>query len=142
MYLLLAILLSGLELLYEGLKYRGKTRLSEFIEAPFLVIVTILSFFWLGNIPSPEVSALDNPWDILKVFFAYGLLRFGYFDIAINKVRRLVWSYTGNKSWDQFILWLQRGIGTNFLGFIRLCSFIAGALILLYVNNEKYRVLW
>lgn len=140
MYLLLAILLSGLELLYESLKFKGQTRLSEFIELAFLLLVTTLSFFWIAGIDSPWV--LNNPYDILKVFIGYGLFRFGCFDIAMNMIRKREWYYTGNKLWDQFILWLQRGIGTNFLGFIRLCSFITGILILLYVNNEKYRVLW
>jgi hypothetical protein len=142
MYLILAILLSGLELLYEGFKYQGKTRLSEYLELTFLMLVTVLSFTWLSGIDPPDAWALSNPYDILKVFIGYGLVRFGYFDIVMNMIRRREWYYTGNKSWDQFILWLQRGIGTNFFGFIRLCSLIAGTLILLYVNNEKYRVLW
>jgi hypothetical protein len=142
MYLLLAILLSGLELLYEGLKYRGKTRLSEFIELAFLILITMLSFFWLAGIDPPDAWSLNNPWDILKVFIGYGLLRFGYFDPVMNKLQGLSWYYIGNKSWDQLIDWLQDKIGMNFFMFIRLCSFIAGALVLLLVNNEKYRVLW
>jgi hypothetical protein len=142
MYLLLAILLSGLELVYEGLKFKGKTRPSEFIELAFLILVTVLSFFWLAGIDAPEVWKLYNPWDILKVFIGYGLLRFGYFDPLMNLIRGLEWDYTGNKAWDQFIRWLQGVIGTNFFGFIRLCSFIVGVLILIFVNNEKYRVLW
>ncbi len=140
MYLLLAILLSGLELLYEALKFKGKTRLSEFIELAFLLIVTALSFFWLAGIDS--LWKLHNPWDIMKVFIGYGLLRFGYFDPLINKVRGLKWDYTGNKAWDQFIRWIQNKIGTNFFGFIRLCSFIIGVLILIFVNNDKKFVLW
>lgn len=142
MYLLLAILLISLELLYEGFKCNSKTRLSEYIELAFLLLVTVLSFAWLSGITPPEKWQLSNPYDILKVFIGYGLVRFGYFDIAMNMIRKREWYYTGDKSWDQFILWLQRGIGTNFLGFIRLCSLIIGVLILVYVNNEKYRVLW
>ena len=139
MYLLLAILLSGLELLYEALKFKGQVRLSEFIELAFLIIVTALSFFWLAGIDAPEQFKLHNPSNIIKVFIGYGLLRFGCFDILMNLIRGLEWYYTGGKAWDQFIWWLQKGIGTYALGFIQL---IAGVLILIYVNNPNYRVLW
>jgi hypothetical protein len=139
MYLLLAVILCSLELIYEGLKYKGHHSISGLFEFIYRALIVIgLYALIAGNFVSPW--ALTYPHNFWIIIVAYCLFRFGCFDPIIALVMGESINYIGTTKWyDKAIRWFvaktRMGIGHFF--FIRLCLFIIGTLILIYANSDK-----
>lgn len=139
MYLLLAIVLVGLEASYEGLKYKGYHIFSATIEALYRAIIVVGLFLWITNyILSPwELKYPENFW---KIIIAFILFRFGCFDLIINKIMKLKWWFVGTtKVYDKFITWIcsKTRMPIMFFRYLQLlCGFI-GAMILLFGNTNR-----
>jgi len=140
MYLLLAVILVVLELTYEGLKFKGKTTSSEFLEMLFLGVVYLLSFFWItASVHPPQAWQLDYPHNLWKIGVGVISFRFGCFDTLLNVVRGKKWFYVGTaKVYDRTVQKiLNAGMPIGFFRFIQFLFFIFGSLILLYGNTDK-----
>jgi hypothetical protein len=133
--------LCGLELVYEGLKFRGWSKTSGLIESVFLAFTWLMSFFWITqHILPPQAWVLDYPQNFWILIVAALFVRFGIFDLLLNKVRGKPWTYLGNsKVIDIVITWLleKTRMPMSFFVFIRLCLFIVGSLLLLNGNTDK-----
>jgi hypothetical protein len=139
MYLLLAVILCGLELIYEGLKYKGHHVVSGMFEFIYRALIVVgLYALIAGNFESPWALAYSGHfWIIIGAFV---LFRFGCFDPLIALVMGEPINYIGTTKWyDQVIGWFikKTRMGTGHFFFIRLCLFIIGVLILIYANSDK-----
>jgi len=139
MYLLLATILIGLELSYEGLKLRGWHKVSGIIEFTFLAFVILIVYFWAtGCYPSLwQLDYSDNFW---KIIIGYVFFRFGWFSPVLNIVRGKPIAYIGSTKIDDIVLyWIitKLHFAQEHLLFIRFVFFVWGFAWLLCGNTDR-----
>lgn len=139
MYLLLAIFLCGVELTYEGLKFRGLHKLSASIEWIYRTVVVLLLYGWITS-AIPTLWALDHPENFWKLIVGYIFFRFGCFDPLLNIVMCVPLSYVGTTKWwdillKRFLTWSKMSMGL-FL-FFRFVLFFWGSMWLLFGNTNR-----
>ena len=142
-YLIVTLLLIGMEMAYEGIKLKGKHIASEWIEFFYLAIIWLVIFFWATDtFQSPLSWKLQDPDHIWKIILAAVFVRFAIGDFLLALfagIKKPLFFLGSTKSWDLALKKLldKLRIPVGFLLFIRFCFLLWGTLWLLMANTDK-----
>lgn len=139
-YLILASVLCGLKVTYDGFKCRKWHRASEWFGVGLLIVIGVFPFLWMTDVVTPPKAwTLSHPENLWRLFVGVALFWFGCFDTLVNWAMGQKWYYIGmTKDYDKTIRKFlnKTKVSIDFFRFIQLCCFIIGSLMLLWADTD------